>query len=80
MVRTEFKIPAVRCCKVCEQTKDINEFPTNRNKLKLTYRHRCIPCDKLYIKDVNRKNYDSRRKKPIPKEDDKPNIQVKTLD
>jgi len=80
MVRTVFKIPTVRCCKVCEITKDINEFPSNRNKEKLTYRHRCTECEKIHIKDVNKKNYLNRKMKAIPREDEKTNMTATTLD
>lgn len=57
MSRYVYKVPTVRCCKVCEITKPITDYPTNRNKAKNTYRHRCIDCEKLYVKEVNRKNY-----------------------
>ena len=57
------KIPSIRCCKTCEQTKSILEFPENRNKNKLSYRHRCISCEKIYIKDANKINYLKRKNK-----------------
>lgn len=68
MVKTILKIPSKRCCKSCEITKDINEFPTNRNKEKLSYRHRCITCERIHVKDINKANYE-KRKKVIIKED-----------
>jgi len=63
MMKVYFKPPTKRCCKVCEITKPIEEFPTNRNVGRLTFRHRCIVCEKLHIIAVNRKNYLKRLEK-----------------
>lgn len=56
--------PSIRCCKNCEITQPISNFPLNRNKSKNpTYRHRCITCERIYLKDVNKRNYQKRKQR-----------------
>lgn len=51
--------PTLRTCNTCEIQKNvIDNFKSNRNtKHPDTYRHRCIDCDKIFIKNRNRQYY-----------------------
>ena len=50
-------MPSKRCCKVCEITKDIDNFNSNRNKNNIeSKRHTCIDCEKEKIKERYLKN------------------------
>ena len=58
-------IPSKRCCNTCEELKTIECFHTNRNKEKISYRHRCIECDKNVIKQRNQEQYAKNRVKRL---------------
>ncbi len=60
MEQIEQKI-IIRVCKQCNEVKNINLFPTNRNKGNITYRHRCKDCEKIMRREQNKKYYDSKK-------------------
>lgn len=57
-------LPSIRCCKVCEETKPIDSFGSNRNPLySNSRRHTCIECERIATNNRNKRNYFLRKQK-----------------
>lgn len=58
VVKTKKPLPSIRCCRVCEITKDILSFSLNRNpKYPESRRHVCSNCQMYLDRSRNRINY-----------------------
>ena len=58
-----------RVCKICDEVKNISNFPITQSKKSknITYRHTCKDCEKskrrLYFKDYHKNHYVGKKKK-----------------
>ena len=55
-----------RVCKGCGGIKNILDFPQNRNKKTVSYRHTCIECEKVAKQTQNKKYYQKKKEKKKP--------------
>ena len=53
----------IRVCKQCNEVKDLlTMFPKNRNNTQnITYRHRCVDCEKIIKTEQNRRYYSGKK-------------------